>query len=112
MTRFTARRVTVGAAALVAVSACRGSAAPGPRHREVAIEELTFVPARLEVSPGDTITWTNRDVVPHTVTGVEGRWDSSLLASGESFTLVVSDDSPGEYRCEYHPLMTGSLVAR
>ncbi len=102
----------MGAAALVAVSACRGSATPGPRHREVAIEELTFAPARLEVSPGDTVTWANRDIVPHTVTGVEGRWDSRLLASGESFTLVVRDDSPGEYRCEYHPLMTGILVAR
>lgn len=102
----------VGAAALVAASACRGSAAPGARHLEVTIAELRFVPDRLEVSSGDTITWTNHDVVPHTVTGVQGRWDSGLLASGESFTLAVGDESPDEYRCEYHPIMTGSLVVR
>src|SRR5882724_9248390 len=34
---------------------------------EVKIDNFSFAPATVTVSPGTTITWTNRDDIPHSV---------------------------------------------
>ena len=39
----------------------------------VEIRNLEFTPKELTVVPGDTITWINYDLVPHTVTADDGR---------------------------------------
>jgi plastocyanin len=99
-------RVASGLAAFLA-AACRGPA-PAPRHHQIAIESLAFSPATLVVRRGDTVTWTNRDIVPHTATGPESSWDSGYLAAGADFMMVVGAEAGG-YRCAYHPTMTGTL---
>jgi len=71
---------------------------------------MAFVPAALTVVPGDTITWTNRDIVPHTASGPEESWDSGNLAAGAAASIVVGAGGLGEYRCSYHPMMTGRLT--
>lgn len=106
MTLAALARVASGSV-LLAV-ACRGSA-PATRHHEVVIEGLAFSPATLAVRAGDTVTWINRDVVPHTATGPDGAWDSGLLVAGARFTTVIGETGPGTYRCAYHPVMTGEL---
>lgn len=73
----------------------------------MAIEGLRFAPALLLVTPGDTVTWTNRDVVPHTVTGAG--WDSGELGLDDRFTRVVMASDLGAYSCRYHPTMAGTL---
>ncbi len=107
MTLIGGVRVATGLAAL-SVAACRDPA-PAARHHQVAIESLTFSPAALVVRPGDTVTWTNRDIVPHTATGPDGTWDSGYLAAGAGYTLVIEETATGGYRCAYHPTMTGTL---
>lgn len=69
---------------------------------------MKFVPERLEVAVGDTITWTNHDFVPHSVTapGLE----SGDLAEGRSFDLVARKKGEIAYICRLHPLMRGVLV--
>jgi len=106
MTLVRGLRAAAGLAALAA--ACRGPA-PAPRHHQVTIEGLAFSPSALAVHPGDTVTWTNRDIVPHTATGPDGRWDSGYLAAGAGYTVVIEASGTGEYRCAYHPTMTGTL---
>jgi plastocyanin len=96
-----------GLAAFLA-AACHGPA-PAPRHHQVAIESLVFSPATLVVHSGDTVTWTNRDIVPHTIAGAGSSWDSGDLPAGASFTMVVAAEHAGEYRCAYHPTMIGTL---
>jgi plastocyanin len=49
---------------------------------------MKFVPERLEVAAGDRITWTNRDFVPHSVTGKAAGIESGDLAESKSWTLV------------------------
>jgi len=39
----------------------------------VEIRNLEFTPKELVVATGDTITWINYDLVPHTVTADDGR---------------------------------------
>jgi plastocyanin len=74
--------------------------APGPLRADgkkvaVAIDDLKFRPATVEVSVGDTVTWTNNDDREHTVTADDGSFDSGKLRTGKSFSRTF--DKPGKY---------------
>jgi plastocyanin len=62
---------------------------------------------------GDTVTWTNDDSQPHTVTSGEnaqpdGRFDSSIMAPQQTFEHTFTEGA-GEYPyyCVLHPNMVG-----
>lgn len=78
-------------------------------NHTVEIKELVFSPKTLKVKPGDTITWTNLDMVPHTATSLSGSWDSGSLKMGESFTLTISDGMQLDYFCAFHPMMKANI---
>jgi plastocyanin len=73
---------------------------------------MKFAPERLEVAPGDRITWVNRDFVPHSVTAKAAGIESGDLAEGRSWSMVAK--RPGEiaYICRLHPVMRGVLVVK
>ncbi len=101
-------------ALLVGATAALGScAAPRPSaHHQVVLRGLAIQTASLSVSPGDTVTWTNRDIVPHTVTATHGGWDSGLIAAQSSWSRVITAADTGEYFCRYHPTMRANLSRR
>ena len=76
----------------------------------VKIQGMTFTPPRLQISPGDSVTWTNDDIVPHAVksTGVKNAWESKPLLPHDSWTKVFNEDAA--YLCPYHPVMTGEIT--
>ncbi|MBW8757043.1 MAG: cupredoxin family copper-binding protein [Burkholderiales bacterium] len=86
------------------------SAAPAARELAVAIDGMRFVPAALAVRPGDRVTWINKDLVPHTVTARDGRFDSKAIAAGASFTWTASGKGHVDYACLYHPTMVATLT--
>jgi plastocyanin len=86
------------------------SAARAARALTVAIDAMKFVPAGLAVEPGDRVTWVNEDLVPHTVTARDGRFDSKTLAAGASFTWTARGSGRVEYACLYHPTMVATLT--
>ena len=71
---------------------------------------MKFVPERIEVAVGQTVTWTNRDFVPHTVTapGLE----SGDLAEGKSWSMVAKEKGEIAYICRLHPVMKGVVVVK
>jgi len=73
------------------------------------IKDFVFSPATLSVKPGDTITWTNLDIVPHTATANDKSWDSKELKTGESYTITVTTATFAGYFCVYHPSMVATL---
>lgn len=75
----------------------------------VEIVGFKFVPEQLEVKPGDTVTWTNRDIAPHTATGKDGSWDTGTLKQNESKSIVVSQEMAGKYFCRFHVSMVASI---
>ncbi len=78
-------------------------------HHQVEITGFEFVPKNLAVAPGDIVTWTNKDIVPHNVINTaDKRVISPDLATGENFSYKVSAGAV-EYFCGFHPSMTGSL---
>jgi plastocyanin len=76
----------------------------------VAIAGFAYDPAVVQASAGSTVTWTNADAAPHTVTADGGAFGSEVLATGGVFSVTL--DAPGTYayRCLLHPGMTGTVV--
>jgi plastocyanin len=105
-------RVRAAIAAVVALAPISGASAASaePKTIEVVIEHFAFVPAKVEVTPGDRVVFTNRDIAPHTATAVGGSWTTKDIARGRSETLVVPSNGAGAYVCRYHPAMRGRLV--
>ncbi|MCC7196060.1 MAG: cupredoxin family copper-binding protein [Gemmatimonadaceae bacterium] len=83
--------------------------APRPRTVSLTIENLAFTPATATVAPGDTLVWTNRDLVPHTVTARDGAFDSGSIAAGATWTYVAPRTGTVAYYCVFHPTMQGTL---
>jgi plastocyanin len=73
------------------------------------IADFGFSP--LSVAPGATVTVTNADGAPHTVTAVGGEFATGLIDAGASVAFVAPSQ-PGTYTffCEFHPTMQGTLV--
>jgi plastocyanin len=84
----------------------------------VDMKDLAFSPATIQISQGDTVTWTNdEDVMPHDVTsGALGQPDlgqqfgSEILTPGQSFSATFADAGEFVYLCRLHPTMTGVVI--
>jgi plastocyanin len=85
-------------------------AARAARALVVAIDGMRFDPPALAVRPGDRVTWVNKDLVPHTVTARDGRFDSKTIAAGASFAWTATGGGRVEYACLYHPTMVATLT--
>lgn len=75
----------------------------------VDIRDSSFRPGNLRVTVGTTVTWTNRDAVPHTATSTNGAWDTGLLAQGESGSITFDEPGVYEYSCLPHPNMKARI---
>lgn len=78
----------------------------------VAIRDFKFQPARLVVSRGTRVIWTNRDSDPHTISSKRARWSSQALDTGKSFATVTKKAGTFAYICTIHPFMHGTVVVR
>jgi plastocyanin len=84
-------------------------AMPTPR---VTIDNFTFGPSSVTVSAGNTVTWINRDHVPHNVVSTDKLFKSKALDTDENFSYVFSKPGTYSYLCSIHPKMTGTVVVR
>ena len=75
---------------------------------EVHIDNFVFQPAELKIKVGTTVTWTNRDDIPHTVV-CAGKFRSKTMDTDGTFSFTFT--APGEYKyfCSLHPHMTGAV---
>lgn len=115
---------TVAALALVALAAggSRDALAGGGCHADTGVvtDEATtnvdltaacFQPMVVRVDEGATVTWTNRDTMTHTITGVAqsfGNYDELRLDDTLSATFENAGVFP--YYCALHPSMVGAVV--
>lgn len=112
-------RLTIMAAALAAVfvgcssdSNSTGSGGGNTRShfKEVAIQGSSFTPSSLTIAVGDTVLWTNRDGVNHTVTSNTGtELNSPMLSNGETYQHIFNTNGTFGYHCTVHPGMAGTV---
>jgi plastocyanin len=83
-----------------------------PETTEVKIDNFSFGPGTLTVPVGTTVTWTNRDDIPHTVVSTDGVFKSKVLDTDEKFTFTFSKAGTYPYFCSIHPKMTGKVIVQ
>ncbi|MGX8008123.1 cupredoxin domain-containing protein [Mesorhizobium sp. ORM8.1] len=74
---------------------------------EVTIDKLVFSPASVQAKVGDTIEWTNKDVIAHTAT-VKGSWDVMIPAKSKG-KVTLKAAGAVDYFCRFHPNMKGHV---
>ena len=79
---------------------------------EVKIDNFSFGPTTLTVAVGTTVTWTNRDDIPHTVVSDEKVFKSKVLDTDEKFSFTFTKPGTYPYFCSVHPKMTGKVVVQ
>ena len=79
---------------------------------EVKIDNFSFGPTTLTVAVGSTVTWTNRDDIPHTVVSTDGAFKSKAVDTDEKFSFTFAKPGTYSYFCSIHPKMTGKVVVQ
>jgi plastocyanin len=81
---------------------------------EVKVDNFSFAPVSLTVAAGTTVTWTNRDDIPHTVVSTDDAktFKSKVLDTDEKFSFTFTKAGTYPYFCSIHPKMTGKVVAQ
>jgi plastocyanin len=83
-----------------------------PVTAAVKIDNFSFEPQTLTVTVGTTVTWTNRDDIPHTSVSTEGVWKSKVMDTDEAFSYTFTKAGTFPYFCSIHPKMTGNVVVQ
>jgi plastocyanin len=74
-----------------------------------------YEPNPVQISVGDTITWTNDNRVTHTATSGEnvtpdGRFNSGIMAPAATFEHTFTEAGEYPYFCLLHPKMVGTVI--
>ena len=101
----------VTALAVVALSAGALASHGAPAaDAKVQIDQYAFLPQRITVKPGMTVTWTNDDDDSHTVASSSKLFKSKALDTGNKFSFTFTTPGTYAYICSVHPYMTGAVV--
>ena len=79
------------------------------------IEDICYIPSKIVVEKGDSVTWLNEDSSFHSVTsGVYGEptglFDSGYLDPYEYYTLSFDEIGTYDYYCTLHPWMFAQVI--
>lgn len=69
-----------------------------------------FIPARIVIPAGQTVSWVNEDLAPHTVSSIHGKTlESGTIAPGQSYSHTFNQRGVYSYTCHFHPNMRGMV---
>jgi plastocyanin len=88
--------------------ATTSTAQPTSAAVAVEIKGFAFNPLTITISKGTTVTWTNSDSAPHTVTS--DSFDSGRLSQGQTFSHTFDQSGTFEYSCTIHPTIVHGKV--
>ena len=90
----------------------RANDQPSAANAEVKIDNFSFAPQTVTVPAGATVTWINRDDIPHTVVSTDGVFNSKVRDTDEKFSFTFAKAGTYLYYCSVHPKMTGKVVVQ
>ena len=115
---FVAILAMVLSIALGALKIGHGNSIVGAQEKpptvEVKIDNFSFGPTALTIPVGTTVTWTNRDDIPHTVVSTDDPkvFKSKVLDTDEKFSFTFTKAGTYPYFCSVHPKMTGKVIVQ
>jgi plastocyanin len=118
MTRKNPRRAGSAMPLIIAMLVLAGSLTvsandhPPSPTAEVKIDNFSFGPQTLTIPAGATVTWTNRDDIPHTAVSSDGVFKSKAMDTDENFSHTFTNPGTYPYYCSLHPKMTGKIIVQ
>ena len=95
---------------IAALVACCAMAVPADAATiQIVMQNLDISPAEVSAKVGDTIEWTNKDIVAHTATARNGDFDV-MLQPNKTASFVLKKVGAVDYYCRFHPNMKATLV--
>src|SRR5262249_6183814 len=94
------------------IPAANGGAAGGAGPNQGAIDNFSLTPATLTVPARTTVTWTNHDDVPHTVTATDKSYSSGAIDTDGTFSHQFTTPGTYAYFCSIHPTMTAQIIVK
>jgi plastocyanin len=107
--RSTLIAATLGVAMATATAIVLPGRADSAPHA-VTIDNFTFNPQRLTVTVGSTITWINKDDIPHAIASSSALFRSKALDTDDNYSFTFTAPGTYQYFCSLHPHMTGTIV--
>lgn len=83
-----------------------------PKESGASVSSIGYDPARVVLVLGvnATMTWTNDDTVPHTVTALNAAFNSGNMNPGDAFTFTFTTPGTYTYTCIYHPWQKAEVI--
>jgi plastocyanin len=99
--------------ATLAVILWPASEASAASH-QITIKSYAYASGSMTISQGDTVTWTNKDSVPHDIVVTSGpvKFRSPMLTQGKSWTYTFTQAGAYSYTCSVHPDMHANLAVK
>lgn len=89
------------------------AAGDAPSKINISIDNFSFTPSSVTVAAGTTVTWINKDDVPHTVVSDDKTtFRSKALDTDEQYSYTFTKPGTYDYFCSVHPRMTGEIVVK
>jgi plastocyanin len=85
------------------------SASTASSGSTITIHNFTFNPPTLTVKAGTTVTVKNTDDTAHTVTALDGSFNTGPIPGGKSATFSVPKVGTFKFHCNIHNYMTGTV---
>ncbi|HYQ07866.1 MAG TPA: cupredoxin family copper-binding protein [Xanthobacteraceae bacterium] len=87
--------------------------APQASADALSIDNFTFTPQTLTVKAGTTVTWTNKDDIPHGIASDNNAFKRSpALDTDDSYSFTFTTPGTYQYFCYVHPFMKGTIVVQ
>ena len=97
--------------ALVNVAKARGETGKA-LPTQITVDNFTFTPGTLTVPVNSTVTWMNKDDVPHVIASTDGLFRSKGLDTDDHFSYTFTKPGTYSYFCSIHPKMVGKIVVQ
>jgi plastocyanin len=113
--RFVAAALGAATAAIVAATVLPSWAQNVPQGNAsaISIDNFTFTPQTLTLNAGTTVTWTNKDDIPHGIASANNAFaKSKALDTDDSYSFTFTIPGTYKYFCYIHPHMTGTIVVQ
>lgn len=111
-TMFVLAATFLAALALPAVAIAGGACHYGATTGEgdiVEMKDACFRPSTLQIDPGDTVTFVNRDAMTHNVTAM-GWGQFEDMNRGDAYRATFEESGVYPYACQWHAGMTGAIL--
>lgn len=80
--------------------------------REIRVDNFSFSPENLTVPINATITWVNKDDVPHVIASNDGVFKSKALDTDDKYSYTFTRAGTYPYYCSIHPKMVGKIIVQ